>query len=266
MKKNGKRLILLAIILSLLIPVFTIAGKKHAESDVLSLMLKELNGNFLEGDLNMGGIILDEFISKEAIETIGEEIKAKLGLVGEELDPNRDEIGLEGKYYSEESIYEENFNHLVIYGYDIQENPITIVISSYFDSEYDNGETTLFINLIKSGKNFNISGIIERIESVFNKFSKSIEITTCIIGTIEGKLKEDDLKKNVTKAMKKVKGKVVEEYFDSSISSYTALTPFIENSIFSGKNKVNLNLAIRYNEYENKTYIWIGTPIITTGY
>lgn len=266
MKKNAKQLILLAIILSLLIPVFTIADKKHSESDVLSLMLKELNGKFLEGDLNMGAIILDEFISKEAIESLGEEIKTKLSLVGEELDPNRSDKNLEGKYYSKESIYEESFNHLAIYGYDADGNPLTIMLSSYLESEYDYGETTLFINLIKGGKNFNISGIIERIESIFNKFSKSVEITTCIIGTIDGKLDEVDLKKNVTKTMKKVKGKVVEEYFDSSISSYTAFTPLIENFIFSGEKKINLNLAIRYSEYDNKTYIWIGTPIITTGY
>lgn len=266
MKKNAKRLILLAIILSLLIPVFTNAGKKNSESDVLSLMLKELKGEFLEGDLNMGTIILDRFISKQAIEEIGEEIKIKLGLLGEELDPNRDGKDLEEKYYSKESIYEENFNHLAIYGYDFEENPITIMISSYFDPESNIGETTLFINLIKGGKNFNISGIIERIESIFNKFSKSVEITTCIIGTIDGRLKDSDLKKAVNKTMKRVKGKVVEEYFDSSISSYTAFSPLIENFIFSGEKKVNLNLAIRYNEYDNKTYIWIGTPIITTGY
>lgn len=266
MKKNAKQLILLAIILSLLIPGFTTAGKKHSESDVLSIMLKVLNGKFLEGDLNMGAIILDEFISKEAIEEIGEEIKTKLSLIGEELDPNRDGKDLEGKYYLKESIYEENFNHLAIYGYDAEGNPVTIMISSYFNLEDGSGETTLFINLIKGGKNFNISGIIERIESIFNKFSKSVEITTCIIGTIDGKLEEVDLKKNVTKTMKRIKGKVVEEYFDSSISSYTAFTPLIENFIFSGEKKANLNLAIRYSEYDNKTYIWIGTPIITTGY
>ncbi|OZV13462.1 hypothetical protein CIW83_04260 [Tissierella sp. P1] len=51
-----------------------------------------------------------------------------------------------------------------------------------------------------------------------------------------------------------------------SLVSYTAYTPLIESSIFSGEKKVNLNLAIRYNENEDKTYIWIGTPIITTGY
>jgi hypothetical protein len=266
MKKNIKKLVLLAIILSLLIPAFTMADKKHSESDVLSSMLEELNGQFLEGDLNVGGIILDEFISEDVVESMGKDIKTSLGIVGEEFNDNMDNTFADKEYFSRESIYEENFNHLVIYGQDSEGNPITIMISSYLDSESKTGETTLFINFIKSGKYFNISGIIERIEGIFKKFSKPVEITTCIIGTIEGKLKEEDLKKNVNYAMKKVKGKVVEEYFDSSISSYTAFTPLIESSIFSGEKKVNLNLAIRYNEYEEKTYIWIGTPIITTGY
>jgi hypothetical protein len=29
---------------------------------------------------------------------------------------------------------------------------------------------------------------------------------------------------------------------------------------------MNLNIGIRFNEYEGKTYIWIGTPIIAIGY
>lgn len=261
-----KKIILFAIILSLLIPAFTMASKKHSEEDVLLGILKELNGEFLEGDLNMGGVILDEFIYKEDIELIGKEIKNSLGILGEEVDINRDITDLEGQNYSKEVIYEEGFNQMAIYGYDENLNPITIIISSYLGPDFNNGETTLFINLIKREKNFIINGIIEKVESIFNKFNKPVEITTCIIGRIEGKLEEDNLEKNATKAIKKFRGKVVEEYFDESLLSYTAYTTLIESSIFSGKKKVNLNLAIRYNEDDNETYIWIGTPIITTGY
>lgn len=266
MKKNIKKLFLMAIIISLLLPAFSMAGKRHSESEVLSSMLKNLNGQFLEGDLNMGGIILDQFISKDEVESMGKDIMNTLGIIGEEFDANMDNTDMDKAFYSKESINEDNFNHLVIYGQDNEGNPITVMISSYLDDEDKTGETTLFINFIKSGKYFNISGIMERTEGIFKKFSKPVEITTCIIGTVKGKLSKDQLKKNVNIAMKKVKGKIVEEYVDSSLSSYTAFTPLIENSIFSGEKKINLNLAIRYNEYEENTYIWIGTPIITTGY
>ncbi|MGJ0846922.1 TATA-box binding [Tissierella praeacuta DSM 18095] len=260
-----KKFILFAIILSLLVPTLTMAGKKHSEKDVLEGILKEFNGEFLEGDLNMGGVLLDEFISKEEIESLVERVKISLGIVGEEVDINKFTEN-EGKYYYSETIYEEGFNHMSVYGYDIHRNPITIGISSYLDSELTNGETTLFINLIKDKQNFSINGIIEKIEGIFKDYGKSLEITTCIIGTIEGQLEKMDLNKAVAKAMRKFKGKVVEEYTDESIFSYTAYTPLIESFIFSGEKKINLNLAIRYNEYEDKNYIWIGTPIITTGY
>ncbi|WP_353093748.1 YwmB family TATA-box binding protein [Tissierella praeacuta] len=264
-----KKIILFAIILSLLIPTLTMAGKRHSEKDILETILKEFNGEFLEGDLNMGGVIIDEFISKEEIESLGEKVKDSLEIIGEEADINEDinaDIESNGGQFYKETIYEDGFNHMSIYGYDVHENPITIVISSYLSSDTNNGETTLFINLRKKEQNFSINGIIEKIENIFKDYGKSLEITTCVIGTIEGDLETKALTKTVAKAMKKIKGKVVEEYVDTSIFSYTVYTPLIESFIFSGEKKVNLNLAIRYNEYENKNYIWIGTPIITTGY
>ncbi len=261
-----KKFIIFAIILFLLIPTITTAGRKHSEEYVLGGILEKLQGDFLEGDLNMGGIILDEFISQETMEYMGEQVRDLLGIVGEEVDINRDITDLEGQYYTREIIYEKGFNQMSIYGYNSNGNIVTAIIASYLSPEMNKGETTLFINLIKDKQNFSINGIIDRVEGLFNDYGKPLEITTCIIGTIEGQLIKEDLTKEVLKALKRYKGKVVEEYVDSSILSYTAYTPLIESSIFSGEKKVNLNLAIRYNEYEDKTYIWIGTPIITTGY
>lgn len=266
MKKVIRNLFVIAIILSLSIPVLSLATRRYGEQEVLAGMLKELKGNFLEGDVNVGGVILDEFLHKESIESLGEEIRSKMGIIGEALNPNKQSKDLEGKYYLEEFIYEDNFNQLTIYGHDADENPITIMIASYIDSMNNVPETTLFINLIKKGKSFDINGIIDKIENIFKRFNKPVETTTCIIGTLDGKIKDDIVEKSVFKSMKKFKLNIVEKYFDTEIMSYTGYTPLIDSSIFSGKKKINLNLAIRYNEYEDKTYIWIGTPIITTGY
>lgn len=261
-----KKIVLFAIIVTLLIPAFSMAGKNHNENDILVQMLKNLKGEYLEGDLNMGGVILEEFISMEEMDILAEQIKDIIGVLGEEIEQSRDISDLEGKYFVKDNIYSEGFNQISIYGYDFEENPITIMISSYLSPDTNNGETTLFINLIKKEKNFNINGIIEKIDNIFKEYNKPVDITTCVIGTIQGKPDNDVLKRSIFKTIKKSKGKVVEEYIDPSIVSYMLYTPLIENAIFSGEKKVNLNLAIRYNEYEDKTYIWIGTPIITTGY
>ena len=58
----------------------------------------------------------------------------------------------------------------------------------------------MFINIIKSDKNFNINGIIGNIENIFRAFGKTAEITTCVIGTIDGKLDSDYIEKYANKA------------------------------------------------------------------
>ena len=63
-----------------------------------------------------------------------------------------------------------------------------------------------------------------------------------------------------------VKGRVVEKYEEDGIVSYSIFSPLIDEYIYTGNRKMNLNIALRYSELENKTYILIGTPIITIGY
>lgn len=261
-----KKIILFAIIVTLLVPAFTMAGNKHNENDILMRMLKDLKGEFLEGDLNMGGVLLDEFLSIEEMDLLAEEVKNSLGVLGEEMDFNRDISEMDGEYFAKDLILGEGFNQISIYGYDIEKNPVTIMISSYLSPEFNNGETTVFVNLIKREKNFKINGIIENVENIFREYGKLVDITTCVIGTIDGNLEDYFIERDIARAIKRSKGKIIEEYIDEEIVSYMIYTPLIESTIFSGEKKVNLNLAIRYNEYEEKTYIWIGTPIITTGY
>lgn len=262
MKKN----ILLGIIILLLVPVTNSTGVKCNEEDILMGILEELDGEFLEGDINVGGTILDEFIDKKQVEIISDEVKKHMKILGKEADLNRDISNLEGKYYSKEVIVEDGFNQVSIYGFDKYKNPITIIVTSYLDLEDNIGETSIYINLIKVEQNISINDIISNINNVYIKYDRNVENTVCVIGTASGKLKENQLNKNINGVLKKYNGKIVEKYSDKSVSSYTIYTPLIEKQIFSGKKKVNLNLAIRYNEYEDKMYFWIGTPVITIGY
>ena len=64
----------------------------------------------------------------------------------------------------------------------------------------------------------------------------------------------------------KLNGKIVDEYKDENLISLTGFTDYIDYNILAGEDRINLNIALRYYEYDNKTIIWIGTPIITSGY
>ena len=251
-----KRFLTFAIILLLLIPAFTMADKKYEEEEILLNILEEVGGDFIEGDLNMGGVILDEFSNISTMKDLAEEIKTTLEITEIQLDENEEELTIE----------EEGFNQITIYGNDEKQNMITLILTSYLDSKGINGETTLFINLIKNQQNFKLNDIIDKVENIFENFGRTVDTTTCIIGTIEGRLDSREIEDNAIRSIKRSKGNIVEEYQDSSLLSFTAYTPLVDRYIYSGDKKINLNLAVRYNENEGKTYIWIGTPIITIGY
>lgn len=256
--KSLKHLLLLGIIISLSIPVCSRSQENVEERDLLMGILEELGANFVEGDVDIGGVILDDFVQREYLEEIGNEISREL-----EINKIRGDADTKG-YYWEELVEEENFIQLIVQGYDDYQNQITFTLSSYEDGDY--GETSLFINLIKREQFVGINDIIDKVEKIFQKYNKPVNITTCIVGTFDDDVKLEQREKDILKVTKACKGKVVEKYRDQEVLSFSIFTPYIEEHIYTGRKKMNLNIVVRNDEYENKNYIWIGTPIITIGY
>jgi len=60
--------------------------------------------------------------------------------------------------------------------------------------------------------------------------------------------------------------KKVEGITEENLISISAYSPRVKSSILVNEKRVNINLAMRYNSYEDKTYIWLATPVITTEY
>lgn len=251
--KKFKRLLLLGIIIFLSIPIVSLCKENVEEKNLLMEILKNLGGEFIEGDVDIGGVIIEDFVEKKDLKYIGDGIIEKLGI------NNMDE-----QNYWEEWIEDDGFIQLIVQGYDKDKNQLTFTLSSYED-EYMK-ETSLFVNLIKREQFVEINDIIEKIEKVFYNYDKPISITTCIVGTFNDDLKLNERTNMILKEVKKYKGRIIEKYNDQEVLSFSIFTPYIEDYIYTGSNKMNLNIAIRYDEEENKSYIWIGTPIITIGY
>ena len=249
--KSYKQLILWGIILSLSIPILGLGVEKTEEKDLLMGIIDEMGAEFLEGVIDAGGTILDRFIDMDEMVEIGYSIKSQL-----ELEEN---------CYVED-IEDYGFIQLTIQGSDSYNNFVTIILSSYEDVEKGGGETSLFINFIKREQFVEFNDIIKEAENIFEQYDRPVDITTCIIGTFDQDFNPEEKEKEVLKATKAIKGKIVEQYVEDDILSFSIFTPYIEKYIYTGSRKMNLNIAIRFNEYEDKTYIWIGTPIITIGY
>ena len=94
----------------------------------------------------------------------------------------------------------------------------------------------------------------------------SINFSSCIIGTYKGKMSEKDADKKSRIALESINAKKVEGIENEELKSISAFSSSVGGYVISDQSRVNVQLAIRYSSYDDKTYIWIGTPLIPMGY
>ena len=87
-----------------------------------------------------------------------------------------------------------------------------------------------------------------------------------MIGWLDGKLKDREWCDALQSAFKAIDAQVIDKLQTQHFASYTGFSPGIINRIQVGDQKINLNMAMRYSQYDNRTYITIGSPIITREY
>lgn len=272
-KSLFKSIILIAIIFTLSIANYAWAYDNISKNeDALIKSFNATKAQYLQTNMNGNGKIVDKFLNMESLLQIGDFIINNLEIVGkrkekenftDNFSKNNDSIISE--YYIVKKDSSQN-RHITIWGKDKEGRLYTIIITSEDDPFSDFEQTCVFVDVIENQNISSIKAAKHKITELFKKFSIKTEISTCIIGTFEGQLSSKERIDKMTTAIGTVKGNKVEGLFESSIISVSVYTPNIENFIFTGNNKMNLNISMRYNEYEKKTYIWIGTPIITIGY
>ncbi len=261
-----KKLGIIGIILIILLPILTSADKVRGDLDIVYDLLKKTGAEFHESDTVTNGVILKKFLEEDEMKELGEEIFNNFQIKGEESHPFVEDRGALGEVYYKQLIFEDKYSQINYSGYDKNQNLISIYLSSYLYEEEIKGETYLSINIIKNDDFFRINDIMDKVESIYHKYDSIMDSTTCLIGTIKGQQPREELSKKIKKIIKDLKGNIIGEYTDDMILSFTAYTPLLKNSLTMKKEKINLNLATRYNEHEDTSYIWIGTPIITIGY
>lgn len=124
----------------------------------------------------------------------------------------------------------------------------------------------LVINVEKHDGVSDFKSIEGLIYDIMQKKGDQLVITTCLSGWVNGKLEEEKMKQLVKLAFHKVNGRIVEGVSGSQFVSYTGFTRAIERFVFIGRNRINLNIAMRHNNSEMRTYVTVATPVITKEY
>lgn len=238
------------IILLILAPILIQANSTISQEEVMESLLEDLQVRYIKGDISANQRINEKFMALDTLEGIGYNIIENLDMI--ETDRLTQD--------------EENYSQINFYGYDKENNQLTVILSSYFNEEQEEGEIYLYINFLNKEHFFSINGIIENVETIFNNFKVNPEIARNIEGIIDEIPDFDKYQNTIEESIKNIDGNILDTYEDENLISYNIYTPQIDNFMTIGNEKMNLNIAIRCNKSQDISVIYIGTPIIAGGY
>ena len=118
----------------------------------------------------------------------------------------------------------------------------SVSISAVRSKGKTDGNCYITASIVDNAGAGDLSALRSKVANVFGKYGvNEPSVNSCMTGSYGGKL-------------------------DNNLISVSAYTPSIVQAVEVNGQKVNLNLAVRFNSYEDKTYIWLATPVITTEY
>lgn len=260
--KTVKGIVSIGLIIILAFINSAYAEKTNLKDEELFIKaFEETGADFFRLNLNFNGTIYELYKDEKQLKIMMEHISKELGLKELEIDTNN-----ENEEYM--NVHTETFSssQLVAYGKDENDNLITVVLYSYFDKEKSNGETSIVMDITRDTDYIKTKEIISKIDNLYKSYNIKTEITYCIIGTFRAELNRDNMLKKATKVLSVANGEKIEGLVEDDIVSISAYSPNIDRFIYTGNKKMNLNIALSNNEYEGKTYIIMGYPIIAIGY
>ena len=124
----------------------------------------------------------------------------------------------------------------------------------------------VMISLTDTSQRPEIASSAAALAEAIKSYGMDPEVNICITGSLEGNLNENELEVVCEKIFKSAGADKVEGMQENGMISVSTFSPAIGEAIRVNGRKVNLNVAVRYNSYEGRTYIWLATPVITTEY
>ncbi|MCE5286554.1 MAG: YwmB family TATA-box binding protein [Pelosinus sp.] len=106
----------------------------------------------------------------------------------------------------------------------------------------------------------------QQLKNIIKEFGCLPHINTCLTGWLDGKLLKEEWGIRLENAFQAAKATTVDRIQYTDFASYTGYSPVIADYVQYGNKKVNVNIAMRYSPHDNRTYIIVGSPVITREY
>ena len=101
-----------------------------------------------------------------------------------------------------------------------------------------------------------------KMPAVFGSQAKNSSVSYALKGHLEREISTEQMEDLADIIHQELQGKVIHGFQEGPLVSVTGYSPLLEDHFKIEDEKYNLNVALRYDDYQEKTVIWIGTPLI----
>ena len=132
--------------------------------------------------------------------------------------------------------------------------------------EQPEGEAFLLVQLKEQGGALKVLEAGERLPRLLHPYSPGGELTLDILAHLPGKMSLPEMADLAEGLLAEAGAERVEGITTDRLVSLTGYTPLLEYHLFSGQEKINFNVALRYDSHREMTLLRLGVPLIGGGY
>lgn len=138
---------------------------------------------------------------------------------------------------------------------------------SFAATKKNKKEYYIIVDILNNKVYKNIVDIYRNLDDTLSKYSDDVEICVCIAGEYTKKLHLDKCNDILQNILYNMNAKEIDRVNEENFVSVTAYSNLLaENDLEYLETKINFNIGIRYSENEDKTLIYMATPIIKLDY
>ncbi|MBS4030309.1 MAG: YwmB family TATA-box binding protein [Clostridiales bacterium] len=230
--------------------VLRLPQRELSGTGALETLLLSTGAAVMEGEIQYYATLEDSYLEMSELEEILLQVSDLLGLQG----------GL--VQYSEG----ETYRVLDVSGKTTQGTDTHIVVQSNPGEENSFPPQTYLLITCRDTSLANINTLADRLNVVIQPLAPGGRLSYYLSGELPGRLSSQEMSDMADKALTSVRGQVIEGLWQDDLVSLTAYTPLLEQYLAADGDRFNLNLAIRYDSYHDKTILWAGYPIIHSSY
>ncbi|MDW7651940.1 MAG: YwmB family TATA-box binding protein [Bacillota bacterium] len=249
--KHTKKIVLLLCLVAILVTVYRLPRREMAGTEALEALLLTTGAEIVEGEVQYYAVLNEEYQTMSELEAILLNVADLLGLDGGEVQHSSGET----------------FRVLDVTGQTTLGTDTHIVVQSNPGGpDAGMGPQTYLLVVCRDSSITNIESAVQGLSELLKPSAPEGQLSYYLTGELPGRRSPEEMENLAQTALSAVRGRVIEGMWEEDIISLTAYTPLIDRHMSVDGEKFNLNIAVRYDDYHDKTVLWAGFPLIHGSY